>query len=39
MPAPAAKMLWQVSHKDEWEALYNRWLARWEGNGYLQQEF
>jgi len=39
MPAPAAKMLWQVSHKDEWELLYDRWLMRWEGNEYLQQEF
>lgn len=39
MPAPAAKMLWQVSHKDEWEPLYDRWLMRWESNEYLQQEF
>lgn len=39
MPAPAAKMLWQVNHKDEWEALYDRWLIRWEGSEYLQQEF
>ncbi|KAK9342922.1 hypothetical protein V1522DRAFT_372421 [Lipomyces starkeyi] len=39
MPAPAAKSLWQISRKEEWEPLYDRWLIRWEGGAYIQQEF
>lgn len=39
MPAPAAKTLWQAQSELEWNALYIRWLARWDGHGYLQGEF
>ncbi|KAG0649493.1 Ergochrome cluster transcriptional regulator [Hyphodiscus hymeniophilus] len=31
MPAPAAKFLWQASTKSDWERLYKRWLAQWDG--------
>ncbi|KAL4733633.1 hypothetical protein BDV11DRAFT_213617 [Aspergillus similis] len=39
MPAPAAKILWQAKSEQEWNSLYIRWLARWDGHGYLQGEF
>jgi len=39
LPAPTAKFLWQASCKDQWEALYKRWLNKWEGCEYLQGEF
>lgn len=39
MPAPAAKALWQAQSEKEWDSLYIRWLARWDGHGYLQGEF
>ncbi|KAJ8103599.1 hypothetical protein POJ06DRAFT_279349 [Lipomyces tetrasporus] len=38
MPASAAKWLWQASTREQWETLYNRWLARWDDSGYLQGE-
>ncbi|OAX82862.1 hypothetical protein ACJ72_02791 [Emergomyces africanus] len=38
IPAPAAKYLWQANSREEWEALYNRWLAQWEGPYYSQGE-
>ncbi|KAL4881923.1 hypothetical protein BJY04DRAFT_187669 [Aspergillus karnatakaensis] len=39
MPAPAAKILWQAQTEQEWNSLYIKWLARWDGRGYLQGEF
>lgn len=39
MPAPAAKVLWQAGSEEQWNTLYTRWLARWDGRGYLQGEF
>lgn len=39
MPAPAAKILWQTKSEQEWNSLYIRWLARWDGHGYIQGEF
>ncbi|RAH67251.1 Zn(II)2Cys6 transcription factor domain-containing protein [Aspergillus aculeatinus CBS 121060] len=39
MPAPAAKILWQAKSEPEWNSLYIRWLARWDGHGYIQGEF
>jgi hypothetical protein len=39
MPAPAAKVLWQATSEAEWEVLYDRWLARWDGKPFLQREF
>ncbi|OJJ97799.1 hypothetical protein ASPACDRAFT_45097 [Aspergillus aculeatus ATCC 16872] len=39
MPAPAAKILWQAKSEQEWNSLYIRWLARWDGHGYIQGEF
>lgn len=39
MPAPSAKYLWQASERKQWETLYNRWLAQWDGNEYYQWEF
>lgn len=39
MPAPAAKVLWQAGTEEEWNTLYIRWLARWDGRGFLQGEF
>jgi hypothetical protein len=39
MPAPAAKVLWQAGTEEEWNTLYIRWLARWDGQVYLQGEF
>lgn len=39
MPAPAPRTLWQVSRREEWKALYDRWLTRWADCGYLQREF
>ncbi|OJD19531.1 hypothetical protein AJ78_00502 [Emergomyces pasteurianus Ep9510] len=31
IPAPAAKYLWQATSSEQWEPLYNRWLAQWDG--------
>ncbi|KAL4964999.1 Zn(II)2Cys6 transcription factor domain-containing protein [Aspergillus stella-maris] len=39
MPGPAAKILWQAQSEQEWSSLYIKWLARWDGHGYLQGEF
>lgn len=39
MPAPAPKVLWQASRKEQWETMYNRWLAQWNGNEYMMREF
>lgn len=39
MPAPAPKILWQASSKEQWETMYNRWLAQWNGNEYMMREF
>lgn len=39
MPVPAAKFLWQASTKGQWELLYKRWLAQWDGHEYIQREF
>ncbi|KAL4867744.1 hypothetical protein BDV12DRAFT_186434 [Aspergillus spectabilis] len=33
MPAPAAKILWQAQTKHEWNSLYIKWSARWDGHG------
>lgn len=39
MPAVCSKALWHSRTKDEWEATYNCWLARWTvGGGYLMRE-
>ncbi|KFX94412.1 hypothetical protein O988_06321 [Pseudogymnoascus sp. VKM F-3808] len=39
MPAVSSKALWLARTKDEWEAAYNCWLARWTvGGGYLMRE-
>ncbi|KAL4780575.1 hypothetical protein BJX76DRAFT_337562 [Aspergillus varians] len=39
MPAPAAKVLWHAQSEQEWNSLYIKWLARWDGQGYIQSEF
>ncbi|KAL4908354.1 hypothetical protein BDW74DRAFT_175043 [Aspergillus multicolor] len=39
MPAPAAKILWQAQSEQEWNSLYIKWLARWDGHGYIQGEY
>lgn len=39
MPAPCAKFLWEAKSKDQWEVLYKKWLAQWDGCEYLQYEF
>lgn len=39
IPAPAAKVLWQSQSAEEWSSLYIKWLARWDGKGYMQREF
>ncbi|KAK2740498.1 hypothetical protein FQN55_008841 [Onygenales sp. PD_40] len=39
MPAPAAKYLWQSTRRDQWEMLYNRWLAQWDGSDFYIEEF
>ncbi|KAG5294387.1 C6 finger domain-containing protein [Histoplasma ohiense] len=38
IPAPAPKYLWQATNKEQWESLYNRWLAQWDGPYYRQGE-
>ncbi|KAH6722103.1 C6 finger domain-containing protein [Leptodontidium sp. MPI-SDFR-AT-0119] len=39
IPAPAPKYLWQATSEGQWEELYVRWLAQWQGRQYLQHEF
>ncbi|RDW65850.1 Zn(II)2Cys6 transcription factor domain-containing protein [Aspergillus mulundensis] len=39
MPAPAAKILWQAQSEQEWNSIYIKWLARWDGHGYIQGEY
>ncbi|KAL5337898.1 hypothetical protein BJX70DRAFT_367990 [Aspergillus crustosus] len=39
IPAPAAKILWHAQTEQEWNLHYIKWLARWDGQGYLQGEF
>ncbi|KAJ5895322.1 hypothetical protein N7495_007013 [Penicillium taxi] len=39
MPAPAPKALWQAHTEQEWNSKYIHWLARWNGQIYLQAEF
>lgn len=39
IPAPAAKFLWDASTPEQWEPLYNKWLAKWDGQCFLQSEF
>ncbi|KAE8445698.1 hypothetical protein EG329_012996 [Mollisiaceae sp. DMI_Dod_QoI] len=39
MPAPAAKFLWEARSKEDWEFLYKKWLAQWDGCEYMQHEF
>lgn len=39
MPAPCAKFLWEAKSKEQWEVLYKKWLAQWDGCEYLQYEF
>lgn len=39
MPAPAPKFLWQANCAGEWEDLYDRWLAQWDGVPYMMCEF
>lgn len=39
IPAPSPGYLWQASDVKMWESLYNRWLAQWDGNIFLQWEF
>ncbi|PGH09148.1 hypothetical protein GX51_00902 [Blastomyces parvus] len=38
MPAPAPKYLWQATTSEQWESLYNRWLADWDGPYYRHGE-
>ncbi|OAT05839.1 regulatory subunit for Cdc7p protein kinase [Blastomyces gilchristii SLH14081] len=38
MPAPAPKYLWQATTNEQWESLYNRWLAHWDGPYYRHGE-
>ncbi|PGH14990.1 hypothetical protein AJ79_02670 [Helicocarpus griseus UAMH5409] len=38
MPAPAPKYLWQATTREQWESLYNRWLAQWDGPYFRQDE-
>ena len=38
MPAPAGKALWQAQSREEWEARYTAWMARWEGRPYMMGE-
>lgn len=39
MPAPAAKFLWEAKSPEDWEHLYKKWLAQWDGQEFLQHEF
>jgi hypothetical protein len=39
IPAPSPKFLWQATERKQWESLYNRWLAQWDGNDFYQWEF
>src|SRR3954471_24991051 len=39
MPAPAAKYLWASTDRKQWESLYTRWLAQWDGSDFYQWEF
>ena len=38
MPAPTAKVLWQAQTEQTWKKSYLQWLARWNGQLYLQGE-
>jgi hypothetical protein len=38
MLAPASKQLWQAESRQEWESLYNHWLAEWDRDEYLHGE-
>ncbi|CAG9989316.1 unnamed protein product [Clonostachys byssicola] len=31
MPAPAGKVLWEITDQEKWEVAYDRWLGRWAG--------
>jgi hypothetical protein len=31
MPAPAGKVLWEITAQEKWEVAYDRWLGRWAG--------
>ncbi|VUC35716.1 unnamed protein product [Clonostachys rosea] len=33
MPAPAGKVLWEITEQEKWEVAYDRWLGRWAGLG------
>jgi len=33
LPAPAGKVLWNATRREEWESAYDRWLGRWAGMG------
>ncbi|PVH74147.1 hypothetical protein DL98DRAFT_537687 [Cadophora sp. DSE1049] len=39
IPAPAPKYLWNATSEEQWKGLYERWLAQWQGQQYLQHEF
>lgn len=39
IPAPAPKYLWQATSEEQWEGLYRRWLAQWNGQEFMQHEF
>lgn len=38
MLAPAPKVLWQATNRDEWELHYLHWLTVWGNREYLQRE-
>lgn len=38
MFAPASKVLWLATEEKQWDAHYNYWLAKWEGQEILQGE-
>lgn len=39
MPAPTARFLWEAKSKEQWELLYQKWLAQWDGCEFMQHEF
>jgi hypothetical protein len=38
MLAPAPKLLWQATSREEWESHYSHWLADWEQQEFLHGE-
>lgn len=37
MPGPGAKFLWHATDENNWNSLYTRWLAQWDGQDFCKQ--